>query len=161
MLSFTSFWLLLLTLAYSNSCLLLLFTLSFLFSPALNSSHHSVPPSFLSPASGSGGFEWPRCGNISWCMWNGAVHSESYIPRSQYSFQISPLLANSYLHVLGSLRSMPSKDGVPCGTILWKPFWKRVLCSWRGHVAVMCTRVMRKQKYEPNCLTQHLVLLLV
>lgn len=83
--------------------------------------------------------------------------TEKVIPRSQCSFQISPLLANSYLHALGSLRNKLSKDG---GAILWKPFWKRVLCRWSGREAVMCTRVMRKQKYEPNCLTQHLILLL-
>lgn len=157
MLSFTSFWLFLLTLAYSNSCLLLLFTLSFLFSPALNSSHHSVLPSFLPPTNGSNGFEWPRRGIIAWFTWNGAV---KVIPRSQYSSHIFSLLANSYLCTLGSLRNNPSEDGVPCGTIPWKPFWKWVLCSWWGHEAVMCTRVMRKQKYEPNCLTQHLILLL-
>lgn len=159
MLSFTSFWLFLLTLACSNFLLLLLSTLSFLFSSALNFSRGSVPPSFLPPASGSDGFGWPRCGNVAWCMWNGEL-PERVIPRRQWSFQISPLLANSYLCALGSLGNKPSEDGLPCGIILWKPSWERVLCSWRGHEAAMYSPVMRKQKHEPNCLTQHLTLLL-
>lgn len=37
------------------------------------------------------------------------------IPRSLYSFQISPLLANSCLCALGSLRNKPSEGGLPCG----------------------------------------------
>lgn len=158
MLSFTSFWLFLLTLAYSNSCLLLLFTLSFPFSLALNSSHGSVPPSFLPPASGSDVFEWPRCGNVAWCTWNGAVAWESY-PQESVLLSDFPT-AGKPLYTRGSLGNKPSEDGLPCGTVLWKPFWKRVLCSWRGHEAATCARVMRKQKHEPNCLTQHLTLLL-
>lgn len=161
MLSFTSFWLFLLTLACFYSHLLLLFTLSFLLVP-----QPLIPPIIL--------FLLPSCllpvaqMVLSDQMWEyctmhvewSSYPQKRFIPRSQCFFQSSSLLANSYLCTRGSLRNKPSEDGLPCGTILWKPFRKRVLRSWRENEAVMYACVMRKQKYEPNCLTQHLILLL-
>lgn len=118
MLSFISFWLFLLTLAYSNSHLLLLFTLSFLFSPALNSSYGFL---FLLPSC-----LLPVAQMVLRDQDVGTLHDahgieqlpERVNPRSHCSFQISPLLANSYLWALGSLGNKPSEDGLPCGTIL-------------------------------------------
>lgn len=160
MLSFISVWLFLLTLAYSNSHLLLLFTLSFLFSPALNSSYGFLflLPSCLLPVAQMV-LRDPDVGMLHDARGIEQL-PERVNPRSHCSFQISPLLANSYLWALGSLGNKPSEDGLPCNTILWKPFWNGVLCSWRGHEAAVHSGVMRKQKHEPNCLTQHLALLL-
>lgn len=151
---------LLLTLACSNSHLLLLLPcLSFFPQPLIPPIILFLLPSCLLPK-----LRWFWVTkmreyfmmHVEWSSYS----QKRVIPRIQCFFQISPLLANIYLCTLGSLRNKPSEDGLPCVTILWKPFRKRVLCSWRGNEAVMYTRVMRKQKHEPNCLTQHLILLL-
>lgn len=108
--TFIHFLLALLTLACSNSLLLLLLPcLSFSPQPLIPPIILFLLPSCLLPMAKKvlrvqvGGILYDACG-AEQC-------TEKIIPRSQYSFQISPLLENSYLCTLGSLRNKPSEDG--------------------------------------------------